>query len=146
MALLKTNAMLKRFVAATGGDVTYPTKKCTEEVAALLQEKDPELLSLIVGDAPAALELAAIENTLPDLAPSEAERIFAAEASRADRLAMLTPFGLPAFLGSDGVLVEATEGDPIAAAELESLDPARAAALREGVAAATYAAKQAAGL
>ena len=46
MALLKTPAMLRRFVAATGGDTPYPVKQCSKEVAALLQENDPELLSL----------------------------------------------------------------------------------------------------
>jgi hypothetical protein len=129
--MLKSTATLRRWIAACG-DLPYPTdaKQISVDLALKLQMADAELLQILQGTAPASLELAVLEGTLADAAPTQEERADAATAARIAELTATNPFGQAGFYTEQGDLVPPVAGNMTAALELESLDPALAAQLK----------------
>jgi len=130
--VLKSTATLRRWITACG-DLPYPSSadQIGVDLALKLQMVDPELLLILQGsNLPASLELAVLEGTLADAAPTQQERADAAKAARIEELTTSNPFGTPGYFDADGELVPPVPGNTTAAFELESLDPALAARLR----------------
>ena len=130
--MLKSNATLKRWIAATGGDLPYPgsADQIGVDLALKLQMQDPELLQILQGNAPASLELAVLEGTLADAAPTQQERQEAANAARIEELTATNPYGTAGYYDEQGALVPPTQGNLTAALELEALNPDLAARLK----------------
>jgi hypothetical protein len=85
----KTPALLKRWIAATGGNVPYPSspQAISLEIGLQLQQADPELFAVVSGaDIPASLELAVMDGSLPDVAIPQADREAQARRAEAERL------------------------------------------------------------
>ena len=85
----KTLALLKRWIAATGGNVPYPASPnaISLEIGLQLQQRDPELFAVVSGgDIPASLELAVMDGSLPDVAIPQADREAQARRAEAERL------------------------------------------------------------
>ena len=130
--MIKSAATLKRWIAATGGDLPYPSSpdKIGVGLGLRLQQVDPELLQILQGNAPARLELAVMDGTLADAAPTQQERADAATAARIEELTASNPFGQAGHYDEKGDLVPPVAGNLTAALELESLDPDLAARLK----------------
>ena len=131
LQMLKSAATLRRWIAACG-DLPYPTdaKQISVDLALKLQMADAELLQILQGTAPASLELAVMEGTLADAAPTQQEQQDAATAARIEELIASNPFGRAGFYDEQGDLVPPVAGNMTAALELESLNPALAAQLK----------------
>jgi len=129
MPVLKTPALLKRWIAATGGDLPYPSSPdaISMELSLRLSEQDPELLQILSGNAPARLELAVMDGSLADVAATPAERQAAANAERVAELLAMAPAGRPGFYrevpNGEPVYVPPTAPNVTALMELQSLDP-----------------------
>lgn len=72
----KTPALLRRWIAATGGNLPYPSSPDAigVDLGLKLQDQDPELWQVLTGNAPASLELQVMEGTFADSAPTPQER------------------------------------------------------------------------
>ena len=129
--VLKSLATLRRWIAACG-DLPYPSSadQIGVDLALKLQMADPELLQILQGNAPASLELAVLEGTLADAAPTQQERADAAKAARIEELTAANPFGKAGYFNEQGDLVPPTQGNMTAALELEALNPELAAQLK----------------
>jgi hypothetical protein len=130
--MLKSAATLKRWIAATGGDLPYPSSpdQIGVDLGLRLQQTDPELFQIVSGaPIPASLELAVMDGTLADVAPSQQERADAATAARIEELTASNPFGQAGYYNEQGELVPPVAGNMTAAMELKSLNPALAAQL-----------------
>ena len=130
--MLKSAATLKRWIAATGGDLPYPSSadQLGVDLTLRLQMQDPELLQILQGNAPARLELAVMEGALADVAPTQQEQQDAAKAARIAELTASNPFGQAGYYDEKGDLVPPVAGNMTAALELESLNPELAARLK----------------
>ena len=132
--MIKSAATLKRWIAATGGDLPYPSSpdQIGMDLALKLQLQmaDPELLQILQGNAPARLELAVMEGTLADVAPTQQERADAATAARIEELTATNPYGTAGYYDEQGALVAPTQGNLTAVLELEALNPDLAARLK----------------
>ena len=131
--MLKSAATLKRWIAATGGDLPYPSSpdQIGVDLGLRLQQVDPELFQIVSGAAlPASLELAVLEGTLADAAPTQQERADAATAARIEELTSSNPFGQAGYYDEQGDLVPPVAGNLTAALELEALNPDLAARLK----------------
>ena len=133
--MLKSAATLKRWIAATGGDLPYPSG--TDQINAQpslvmrLQQIDPELFQIVSGaPIPASLELAVMDGTLADAAPTQQERADAATAARIEELTASRPFGQSGYFDDQGNLVPPVAGNLTAAMELEALNPELAARMK----------------
>ena len=128
----KTSALMKRWIAAMGGDSRYPSSADELPVDAVmaLTERDPELLAILQGSAPASLELQVLDGSLPDAAPTPQQLQDAATAARVEELlAAGNPFGTQGhYEGQD--YIPGTPANVTAAFELESLNPELAARLK----------------
>ena len=128
----KTLALLKRWIAATGGNVPYPASPnaISLEIGLQLQQADPELFAVVSGgDIPASLELAVMDGSLPDVAATPQQRQQEANAARIAQLVESLPYGSQGYYQGDEYIPGAP-GNVTAAFELESLDPALAAKLK----------------
>ena len=131
--MLKTKATLKRWIAATGGDLPYPSspQAISLEIGLQLQQVDPELFAVVSGgDIPATLELSVMDGSLPDVAATPQQRQQEANAARIEELTASNPFGTAGYYNEQGDLVPPTQGNLTAVLELESLNPELAARLK----------------
>ena len=131
--MIKSAATLKRWIAATGGDLPYPSSpdQIGMDLALKLQLQmaEPELLQILQGNAPARLELAVMEGTLADVAPTQQERADAATAARIEELTATNPYGsLGVYQGDE--YIPGAQGNLTAVLELEALNPDLAARLK----------------
>lgn len=124
-------ALLKRWIAATGGDQPYPTtaNQLTPEVALQLSGTDPELYSVINGTASARIQLQIAEGSFPDAIPSPAEQAELNRQARIEELVASNPYGKQGYYAGDA-FIPAVPGNLTAALELEALAPEQAAALK----------------
>jgi len=95
-----------------------------------LQTADPDLFSLLSGNAAAELEMAAINNAMAAAAPTQAERQDAAKAARIAELTQTNPYGNAGYYDEQGREVAPTDGNATKFLELEALDPQLAAKLK----------------
>jgi hypothetical protein len=129
MPVLKTPALLKRWIAATGGDLPYPSSPdaISMELSLRLSEQDPELLQILSGNAPARLELAVMDGSLADVAATPAERQAAANAERVAELVAAQVGGRPGYYrelpNGEQEYVPPQPGSVTGLFELEALDP-----------------------
>ena len=129
----KTPALLKRWIAATGGDLPYPSspQAISLEIGLQLQQVDPELFAVVSGgDIPATLELSVMDGSLPDVAATPQQRQEATNAARIEELTATNPYGTAGYYDEQGALVPPTQGNLTAALELEALNPDLAARLK----------------
>ena len=129
----KTPALLKRWIAATGGDLPYPSspQAISLEIGLQLQQVDPELFAVVSGgDIPASLELAVMDGSFPDVAATPQQRQDAATAARIEELTASNPYGTAGYYDEQGDLVPPVAGNLTAALELEALNPDLAARLK----------------
>jgi hypothetical protein len=131
--MLKSAATLKRWIAATGGDLPYPSSpdQIGVDLGLRLQQTDPELFQIVSGaPIPASLELAVMAGTLAEVAPSQQELRDVANAARIEELSRDNPYGKAGFYDAEGNLVPPVAGNMTAALELEALNPELAAQLK----------------
>jgi hypothetical protein len=110
----KTPALLKRWIAATGGNVPYPSSasSISMELGFQLQQVDPELFQIVSGaEIPATLELAVMDGSLPDVAIPQADREAAANRAEAERLIAEGAFPQLGYYTPEGSYVEGREGN-----------------------------------
>ena len=133
--MLKSTALLKRWIDATGGDLPYPNSpdQIGLDLTVRLQMQDPELLQILQGNAPARLELAVLDGSLADAAPTQQQRQDASKAQRIAELIQANPFGTAGYYQGDE-FIEPTPGNVTAAFELAALDPELAAKLEAAAA------------
>jgi hypothetical protein len=131
--MLKSAATLKRWIAATGGDLPYPSSpdQIGVDLGLRLQQTDPELFQIVSGaPIPASLELAVMAGTLAEVAPSQQELRDVTNAARIEELTASNPFGQAGYYNEQGELVPPVAGNMTAALELEALNPELAAQLK----------------
>ena len=133
--MLKSAATLKRWIAAVGPDQPYPSSpdqiNAQPSLGLRLQQIDPELFQIVSGaPIPASLELAVMDGTLAEVAPSQQELRDVANAARIEELTASNPFGRAGYYNEQGELVPPVAGNMTAAMELESLNPVLAAQLK----------------
>jgi hypothetical protein len=131
--MIKSAATLKRWIAATGGDLPYPSSpdQIGMDLGLRLQQVDPELFQIVSGGGiPASLELSVMDGSLPDVAPTQQERQDAANAARIEELTASNPYGTAGYYNEQGDLVPPTQGNLTAVLELENLNPELAARLK----------------
>ena len=131
--MIKSAATLKRWIAATGGDLPYPSSpdQIGMDLGLRLQQVDPELFQIVSGGGiPASLELSVMDGSLPDVAPTQQERQDAANAARIEELTASNPYGTAGYYNEQGDLVPPTQGNLTAVLELENLNPDLAARLK----------------
>jgi hypothetical protein len=127
--VLKTPALLKRWIAATGGELPYPASPDAigVDLGFQLQNQDPELLQILSGNAPARLELAVLDGSLPDAAATPQERQAAVNAERVAELVAAQVGGRPGYYrelpNGEQEYVPPQPGNTTAMFELEALDP-----------------------
>ena len=129
----KTPALLKRWIAATGGDLPYPSNpdQIGVDLGLRLQQVDPELFQIVSGgDIPATLDLSVMDGSLPDVAATPQQRQEATNAARIEELTASNPYGTAGYYDEQGALVPPTQGNLTAALELEALNPDLAARLK----------------
>ena len=128
----KSPALLKRWIAAMGGDSRYPTSpdELGMDITLRLQQADPELLQLLQGNAPASLELQVLDGSLPDATLTPAQRQEATKSARIAELVAMNPFGTPGVYSEDGTYIPGQPTSLTALFELAALDPQLAAQLK----------------
>ena len=119
--MLKSAATLKRWIAATGGDLPYPSSpdQIGVDLGLRLQQVDPELFQIVSGGGiPASLELSVMDGSLPDIAATPQQRQQEANAARIEELTASNPYCTAGYYNEQGDLVPPTQGNLTAALEL----------------------------
>lgn len=128
--------MLRRWAALNDGPMpaNWAEFANANTTAALeIQQRDPELVSLLSGEAPAALRLQALTGELADAAPTVEQQAAAATEQQIAAILEATggnPYGQASHYNDAGELVGGRSMDLTAALQLEALNPELAAQLK----------------
>ena len=115
--------MLKRFAAV------FPDKRFDDELSVSeqmqLQERDPMLLQIISGAAPASLELQVLDGSFADTAPDQQAIQAAAANAEVEQLIAEGAFPTQGYYQEDGSFVPPTPGNLTAQLRIAALDQQR---------------------
>lgn len=128
--------MLRRWSALNDGPMPSnwdDFKRSNMSAAMEIEARDPQLVSLLSGAAPASLRVEALTGALADSAPTAEQQ--AADATAAEITSILeaadgNPYGSAGYYNEAGELVPGRNGNLTLASRLEMLDPAMAAQLK----------------
>jgi hypothetical protein len=128
--------MLRRWAAINDGPMpsSWAEFRQANTTAAMeIERRDPELVSLLSGAAPAALRLQALTGELADSAPTAEQQAASSKAAEITKIleaADGNPYGSVSYYNEAGELVPGRSGNLTLASQLEMLDPAMAAQLK----------------
>lgn len=128
--------LLRRWAALNDGPMPSDWgdfKRSQTSVAMEVARRDPDLVALLSGSAPAALRLAALTGELPDSAPTAEEQATASRTAEITKILEASdgnPYGSPSYYDEEGKFVPGRPGNMTLSMQLEAIDPSMAAQLK----------------